>query len=114
MSKKNASPNQEPAAGGSPAVENPQAASGSPAVENPQAASGPPATETPQADSGSPAVNTAYDDLLKNGTAILKAPTREALAELVDNIPADCRYAVGAVGRKQDGSAYTIQVDIIK
>ena len=55
-----------------------------------------------------------YDDLLKNGTAILEAPTREALAELVDNIPADCKYAVGAVGRKGDGSAYTIQVDIVK
>ncbi len=54
-----------------------------------------------------------YDDLLKNGTAILEAPTREALAELVDNIPADCRYAVGAVGRKGDGSAYTIRVDIV-
>ena len=55
-----------------------------------------------------------YDDLLKNGTAILEAPTREALAELVDNIPADCKYCVGAVGRKGDGSAFTIQVDIVK
>ena len=55
-----------------------------------------------------------YVDLLKNGTAVLEAPTREALAELVDNIPADVRYAVGAVGRKQDGSAYTLRVDIIK
>ena len=55
-----------------------------------------------------------YDDLLKNGTTVLEAPTREALAELVDNIPADVRYAVGAVGRKQDGSAYTLRVDIIK
>jgi hypothetical protein len=55
-----------------------------------------------------------YDDLLKNGTSILEAPTREALAELVDNIPADCKYAVGTVGRKGDGSAYTIQVDIVK
>jgi hypothetical protein len=54
-----------------------------------------------------------YDDLLKNGTAILEAPTREALAELVDNIPADCKYAVGAVGRKGDGSAYTLRVDKI-
>ena len=55
-----------------------------------------------------------YDDLLKNGTAILEAPTREALAELVDNIPADCKYCVGAVGCKGDGSAYTIRVDIVK
>jgi len=51
--------------------------------------------------------------LLKNGKAVLEAPTREALAELVDNIPADCKYRVGCVGRKQDGSAYTIQVEII-
>lgn len=57
---------------------------------------------------------TVYDDLLKNGTAVLSAPSREELAELVNNIPADCKHAVGAVGRKQDGSAYTIQVDLIK
>jgi hypothetical protein len=55
-----------------------------------------------------------YDNLLKNGTAILEAPTREALAELVDNIPADCKYCVGAVGRKGDGNAFTIQVDVTK
>jgi hypothetical protein len=53
-------------------------------------------------------------ELLLNGTAVLEAPTREALAELVDNIPADTKYCVGAVGRKQDGSAYTIRVDKIK
>ena len=57
---------------------------------------------------------TVYDDLLKNGTAVLSAPSREELAELVNEIPADCKYAVGAVGRKQDGSAYTIEVDLIK
>ncbi len=54
------------------------------------------------------------EQLLKNGTVVLEAPTRKALSELVDNIPADVRYAVGAVGRKQDGSAYTLRVDIIK
>ena len=53
-------------------------------------------------------------ELLLNGTAIIEAPTREELAELVNNIPADCRYSVGAVGRKADGSAYTLQVDIVK
>ena len=55
-----------------------------------------------------------YDDLLKNGTAVLESPTRQALAEMVNGITADVRYAVGAVGRKQDGSAYTLRVDIIK
>ena len=63
------------------------------------------------AESAQPSV---YEDLLKTGTTTLEAPTREALAELVDNIPADCKYAVGAVGRKGDGSAYTIRVDIVK
>lgn len=53
-------------------------------------------------------------DLLLNGTAIIEAPTREALAEMLNDIPADCRYSVGAVGRKQDGSAYTLRVDILK
>ena len=57
---------------------------------------------------------TVYDELITNGTTILEAPTREALTELVNGIPADCRYAVGAVGRKRDGSAYTIQVDLIQ
>lgn len=55
---------------------------------------------------------TVYDDLLKNGTAVLEAPTREALAEMVNGIPAECKYMVGAVGH--NGSAYTLQVDIIK
>ena len=55
-----------------------------------------------------------YDELLKNGTAILEAQTREALSEMVNNIPAECKYCVGGVGRKQDGSAYTLQVDIVK
>ena len=56
---------------------------------------------------------TVYDDLLKNGTAVLKAKTRDELAEMVNNIPAEAKYMVGAVGRNQDGD-YTLQVDIIK
>ena len=53
-------------------------------------------------------------DLLLNGMTVLEAPTREALAEMVNEIPAECKYAVGAIGRKQDGSAYTLRVDLIK
>ena len=53
-------------------------------------------------------------DLLLNGTTVLEAQTREALAEMVNDIPAECKYCVGAVGRKPDGSAYTLRVDIIK
>ena len=52
------------------------------------------------------------EELLKNGTAILSANTRDELAEMVNGIPAECKYMVGAVGH--NGSAYTLQVDIIK
>ena len=53
-------------------------------------------------------------ELLLNGTATLTAKTRDELAAMVNDIPADCRYSVGAVGRKADGSAYTLRVDIVK
>ena len=54
------------------------------------------------------------DELLKNGTTVLRAKTRDELAGMVSTIPADCKYSVGAVGRSQDGGTYTLQVDIIK
>lgn len=53
------------------------------------------------------------EELLTNGTAVLEAPTSEALAEMLNDIPADCRYSAGAVGRKADGSAYTLRIDIV-
>lgn len=53
------------------------------------------------------------EELLKNGKVVLEAPTMEALAEMVNGIPADCRYSVGAVGHKADGTR-VLQVDIIK
>ena len=55
---------------------------------------------------------TVYDDLLKNGTAILEAPTREALAELVDNIPADVHYGAGAVGYNPETGDFSLRLDI--
>ena len=53
------------------------------------------------------------EELMKNGKVVLEAPTTEALAEMVNDIPADCRYSVGAVGYKADGTR-VLQVDIIK
>ena len=52
------------------------------------------------------------EDLLKNGTAILTAKTREELAEMVNDIPSDCSYMAGAVGHNQDTGAFTLRVDI--
>lgn len=66
------------------------------------------ATQT--SDSGKPAF---VEELLNNGTTVLEAPTTESLAEMLNDIPADTKYSVGAVGRKADGSAFTLRVDII-
>ena len=53
------------------------------------------------------------EELLKNGKVVLEAPTMETLDDMVNDIPADCRYTVGAVGHKADGTR-VLQVDIIK
>ena len=52
-------------------------------------------------------------ELLLNGTAVLEAPTSEALAEMVNDIPADCSYGAGAVGFNPDAGVFTLRVDII-
>lgn len=51
-------------------------------------------------------------ELLLNGSAILKAKTREELAEMVNEIPADCHYSVGAVGHCLEDGTYSLRVDL--
>lgn len=51
-------------------------------------------------------------DLLLNGTTVLTAKTRDELAEMVNEIPADVRYAAGAVGHNPETGAFTLRVDI--
>ena len=53
-------------------------------------------------------------DLLLNGTTILTAASIDELAEMVDNIPADVHYGVGAVGRNPETGAFSLRVDITK
>jgi hypothetical protein len=53
-------------------------------------------------------------DLLKNGTTTLTAPTRDELAEMVNEIPADVRIGTGAVGQNRDTGLFSIRIDIIK
>lgn len=52
-------------------------------------------------------------DLLKNGTTTLTAPTREELAEMLDQIPADVRIGTGAVGQNRDTGLFSIRIDIL-
>ena len=52
------------------------------------------------------------EELLKNGTAILTAKTREELAEMVNDIPAECHYGAGAVGKNPDTGLFSLRIDI--
>ena len=53
------------------------------------------------------------EELLKNGTAVLTAKTREELANMVNDIPANVRYGAGAAGYNPETGAFTLRVDII-
>lgn len=53
------------------------------------------------------------EELLKNGTAILTAKTRDELADMVNDIPANVRYGAGAAGYNPETGAFTLRVDII-
>ena len=52
------------------------------------------------------------DELLKNGTTILTAKTRDELAEMVNDIPADCSYGAGAVGYNPETGDFSLRLDI--
>jgi hypothetical protein len=53
------------------------------------------------------------DILEKDGFFLLTAKTREELAEKVNDIPADIKYGVGAVGYNHDTREFTLRVDIV-
>ena len=53
------------------------------------------------------------EELLKNGTTILTAKTRDELVEMVNNIPADVHYGAGAVGYNPETGLFSLRLDII-
>lgn len=53
------------------------------------------------------------EELLKNGTVVLTAKTRDELADMVNDIPANVRYGAGAAGYNPETGAFTLRVDII-
>ena len=52
------------------------------------------------------------EELLKNGTTILTAKTRDELAGMVNDIPADCSYMAGAVGFNPETGVFSLRLDI--
>ena len=65
--------------------------------------------QQPDVESGSPAF---MKELLETGTTILTAKTRDELAEMVNNIPADCSYGAGAVGYNPETGDFSLRLDI--
>lgn len=53
-------------------------------------------------------------ELLTEGTATISAGTLEELAEMVNDIPADCSYMAGAVGRNAELGLFTLRIDLNK
>lgn len=53
------------------------------------------------------------EDLLKNGTTTMGAKNRDDLVEMLNNLPADIKYSVGAVGFNQLYGTYSLRVDLI-
>lgn len=53
------------------------------------------------------------DELLKTGTTTISAHSLDELSEMVNDIPADCSYGAGCVGRNESGD-YTLRLDLTK
>ena len=58
-------------------------------------------------------VQPAYvKELLEKGVIVLSGRSREELAEMLDNIPADCSYYAGCITKSYDTGLYRIQVNL--
>lgn len=77
-----------------------------PEVQNPEEQTQQPVAEQPAN------IEPAYvKELLEKGVVVLSGRSREELAEMLDNIPADCSYYTGAVAFYYDKGLYRIQVN---
>ena len=52
-------------------------------------------------------------ELLENGTVTLTAKSREKINDMLAEIPADCSYGAGAIGKNPETGDYSLRLDII-
>lgn len=52
-------------------------------------------------------------ELLEHGSVILRSDSRDGFAEMIDQIPAETRYAAGAVGRNTLTGLYELRIDLV-
>ena len=77
-----------------------------PEVQNPEEQ-----TQQPVADQPANIEPAYVKELLEKGVAVLSGRSREELAEMLDNIPADCSYYAGCITKSYDTGLYRIQVN---
>ena len=53
-------------------------------------------------------------ELLEHGTVVLTATEREDFGELIDAIPAEVRYAAGAIGKNPETGVFSLRLDLVK
>ena len=53
-------------------------------------------------------------ELRSKGTVILRASCRDEFGDMIDQIPAQTRYAAGAVGRNTVTGLFELRIDLVK
>lgn len=53
-------------------------------------------------------------ELLDKGTVTLTATDREDFGDLIDAIPAEVRYAAGAIGKNPETGVFSLRLDLVK
>lgn len=53
-------------------------------------------------------------ELLSKGHVILRAASRDEFAEMIDHIPAQTRYAAGAIGMNTKTGLFSLRLDLVK
>lgn len=51
--------------------------------------------------------------LLEHGSVILRSATRDGFGEMIDQLPANTRYAAGAVGKNTTTGLYELRLDLV-
>lgn len=53
------------------------------------------------------------EELLKNGKVVITSLTRDDFDAMLKDIPADVKYAAGAVGRDPETGVFSLRLDIL-
>lgn len=67
-------------------------------------------TTAEEATPATPAKNPIIEQLEQSGSATISAQSREELAEILDDLPADVSYAAGAVGQERDTGRLSLTI----